>query len=137
MSAQTIFVLWGLKISPFYFRLYLLQWQFFLFFFMATPMAYVGSWVGGQITAAAAGYATVTSRATADPSSICDMCHCLWQHWVLNPLNHNGHSFSRTFLSLQTESFTGFTGFTASHGHPRDWTDRFVEVACLVASSAR
>ena len=32
-------------------------------------------------------YATATTTATPDPSSICDLYHNLWQCWILNPLS--------------------------------------------------
>ena len=31
--------------------------------------------------------AYTTATETPDPSHICDLCHSLWQVWVLNPLS--------------------------------------------------
>ena len=31
--------------------------------------------------------ACATATATPDLSCICNLCHSLWQHWILNPLN--------------------------------------------------
>ena len=30
--------------------------------------------------------AYATSTATPDLSCICDLCHSLWKHWMVNPL---------------------------------------------------
>ena len=43
--------------------------------FRATPMAYGGSQVRGQI------------GVRQDPSCICDLHHSSWQCWILNPLS--------------------------------------------------
>ena len=62
-----------------------------------------------------------TAVAMPDPSHICDLCHCLWQCWilhllneardqthtlrtlyqVLNPLSHNGNSAKLEFAAYQ------------------------------------
>ena len=39
----------------------------------------------GSIRAAAEVYTTIT--AILDPSCICNLCHSLWQHQILNPLS--------------------------------------------------
>ena len=52
---------------------------------MATPAAYGSLGAMGCIRAAAAAYATAT--VTRDPSFICNLCHSLRQHWILNPLS--------------------------------------------------
>ena len=31
--------------------------------------------------------AYTAATATPDPSHICDICHSLWQRWILNPLS--------------------------------------------------
>ena len=63
------------------------RYYYYFFFFRATPAACGSSRVRGlgvesklQIPA----YATAT--ATQDPSHICDLCHSLWQCWILNSL---------------------------------------------------
>ena len=52
---------------------------------MAVPVAHGSSWARGQIGAAPECYSAAT--AALDPSLICDLCHSLQQHWILNPLN--------------------------------------------------
>ena len=50
--------------------------------FRAALVAYGSSQARGQIRAVA--YATAT---TPDPSHIHDICHSLWQHWILTSLS--------------------------------------------------
>ena len=58
---------------------------FFFFLFRAAPVALGDSQSGGGIGAAAEDYTTAT--ATTDLRCICDLCHSLWQHQILNPLS--------------------------------------------------
>ena len=55
-------------------------------FFRSTPGAYGRSQARVELELQLLpAYATAT--ATPDPSSICDLHHSLWQHWILNPLS--------------------------------------------------
>ena len=56
---------------------------FFSFPFTAAPVAYGSSQPRGLIGAAAEVF--TIARATPDPSCICDICHGLRQHQILNP----------------------------------------------------
>ena len=52
---------------------------------MASPASYGSSQARGHIRAAAE--ACATAMAIPDPSHICDLCHILRQHQILNPLS--------------------------------------------------
>ena len=42
-----------------------------------------------------------TATTTQSLSCICDLCHSLWQHWILNPLskaNNGTHILTNTML---------------------------------------
>ena len=43
-----------------------------------------------------------TATATPDPSLICNLCHSLWQHWILNP-----PSKTRDQTRIFTETMSG------------------------------
>ena len=58
---------------------------FYFFLFMASPAAYGSFQARSQIRAASGAYTTAT--ATPDPSCICNLCLCLQQHQILNPLS--------------------------------------------------
>ena len=73
---------------------------FFSFFLMATPTACRSSQATGQIGAAAAVYTTATT--IPDPSRICDLCHSLQQHWILNPLSE-----ARDQILILTDTMLG------------------------------
>ena len=60
------------------------NWFVYFLFYGRTCSTYGSSLNRGQTGAAAVAYATAT--ATPDPSCICDLCHSLWQHWILNPV---------------------------------------------------
>ena len=61
--------------------------SFYFWLFRATTMAYGGFQAGGQIGVAAAGLHLSRSKATRDPSHICDLYHSSQQHQILNPLS--------------------------------------------------
>ena len=66
----------------------ILKNKFLLFLFRkdtATSAAYGSSQARGQIGAAAQAYTTATEM--PDPRHICNLCHRLWQLWILNPLS--------------------------------------------------
>ena len=73
----------------------------YFFLFLATPVAYGGSWAKNQIRAVA----YITAMATPDPICICDLCCSLWQLQILNPLsdardqNHIPHRDNVRFLT--------------------------------------
>ena len=69
------------------------------FFLMAAPEGCGSSQARGQIGAAAAAY--TTAMATVDLSSICDLCHNLWQRWIPNPLSKARY---RTHFLMDTMS---------------------------------
>ena len=48
-------------------------------------MACGSSWAGVELELQMPAYTTAT--ATWDPSSICDLHHSSWQHWIFNPQN--------------------------------------------------
>ena len=50
----------------------------------SAPAAYGRSQARGRIRAAVA---YTTAATTLDPSHICNLCHSLQQHWILNPLS--------------------------------------------------
>ena len=54
------------------------------FLFMMARVGYGSSWTRGGIGAAAEAYTIAT--ATPDPSCICNLCHSLQKHQILNPL---------------------------------------------------
>ena len=57
----------------------------FIFIFTATPVVSGSSQARCRIGATAGAYATAT--VTLDLSSICNLCHNLWQRWILDPLS--------------------------------------------------
>ena len=57
---------------------------FCLFFaFYAEPAAYGSSRLGVESEL----QLPATATTVQDPSHICNLCHSLWQHWILNPLS--------------------------------------------------
>ena len=59
---------------------------FCLFVFLGPHLRHMGvPRLGVQLELLLPAYATAT--ATQDPSSICDLHHSSWQHWILNPLS--------------------------------------------------
>ena len=64
------------------------KWDFAFFFFKATPMAYGSSGLGVESELQLPAYTTATAK--PDPSRVCDLCHTLWQHQILNPLSKAG-----------------------------------------------
>ena len=64
----------------------------------------------GQIVAAAATYAT--AMATLDLSCICDLCHSLWQCWILKPLSE-----ARDWTCILTDNIGSLTNW-ATMGTP-------------------
>ena len=69
-------------------------------FFGATPVSYGSSQARGWIRAAAETYNTAI--APWDPSCICDLCHSMWQHWILNPLSE-----AKNWTRILTETMSG------------------------------
>ena len=76
----------------------------FLFLFTTAPVAHGNSWVESEMKLQACARATATS----DLSHICNQCHSLCQHqilnpWskarVLNPLSHKRNSTVRYFIT--------------------------------------
>ena len=77
----------------------------FLFFLMATPVAYGSSQANGRIRAAPEAYATTTVM--PDPVHIWNS-HCsLRHHWILNPLGEAKHQ-----LCILTETVVFLTPWT-------------------------
>ena len=71
---------------------------------MATPTACRSSQATGQIGAGAAAAVYTTATTIPDPSPICDLCHNLQQHWILNPLSearYQIHILTGTMLGSQ------------------------------------
>ena len=52
---------------------------------MATSTAYGSSQARGQIRAPTEAYTIATS--VPDPIHFCNLCHSLWQCWILNQLS--------------------------------------------------
>jgi len=69
----------------FYFSLPKNAWTFF-FLFRAAPATDGISWAGGVIRVVTAGLLHSHTTEVSDPRCICNLCHSLWQCWILNPL---------------------------------------------------
>ena len=74
--------------------------SFLFFLFMAAPAVYGSSQARGRIRAIDEAYAI--AMATWDLSHICDLCHSLQQHWILNTL-----SKARNQTCILTETMSG------------------------------
>ena len=87
----------------------------FFFFLRPQPVTYGSSQARSQIGAAAEPYATAIATATLNLSSICELHHSLWQHWILNPLRRGmEHTSSLTLcwvLNLLSHSGNSYTIF--------------------------
>ena len=66
-------------------------------FFLGYPTAYGSSQARGRIRAAAESY--TTAMATLDLSHICNLCHSLQEHLILNPLSE---AMDRTRILMDT-----------------------------------
>ena len=60
---------------------------FFFFFLTAEPAAYESFWARSGNGAAAAGLCHSYCNCNTGRSRIFDLCHSLWQRWILNPLS--------------------------------------------------
>ena len=89
--------------------LYPQPFLFYLFAFKATPVSYGSFQARGQIRAADAG---LHYKHMWDPSLICNLYHCSWQHWNLNPLS--GEARDRTCVLMDT-SYNGLIHSGNSH----------------------
>ena len=70
------------------------------FFFMASPATYrILEIPGPGVKSELQLLAYVIATATLDPSCICNLCHGLWQHQILNPL---GKGKDRTCILMET-----------------------------------
>ena len=111
----------------------LLSFFFFFFCFLGPYLWHMdASRLGLQLELQLLAYTTAT--ATPDPSQICDLCHSLWQRWLLNPpskgWNLHLHGYSRALnpLSPQWEPPlpVGLEGYSS-----------FCQLVCVLAGRKR
>ena len=79
-----------------------MPWREFRFFFCFYFLLFIyGSFQArGQTEPQPPAYTTATAK--LDPSHICDLCHRLWQFWILNPLSK---ARDRTCIFVDTSWF--------------------------------
>jgi len=81
-----------IKHGPNYYRFFFSVFFLFFFFFFfclfgAAAEAYGSSQSSSLIRAESADLCHTHSSTRSEPSHVCNLHHCSWQHWILNPLN--------------------------------------------------